>query len=261
MINFSQLNEVQILMFGLILIRMSTFVVSAAIFNIHTISAPLKILISIVFAITMFNTVATNEALVRLHESENNILLFAGREALIGLVLGFVTRFFFFAVTMAGELVSLSMGLGQAQMFNPMIGSMGNAMEQFYSVIATLVFFAFNGHHTMINGIAESFSVMQVAQMNFYSSSLSEVVLRVQSFFIIGVKMAAPVMISMMVVQLGIALLSRVVPQINVIVTSASVTVLIGFAIIFVSLPLLVMQMTGLIDFSMLEFFKFIKSI
>lgn len=261
MFSFSQLNEVQILLFALILLRMSAFVVSAAIFNTGNISAPLKILISLVFTIVVYQNLATNEALVRLKESQADLLLLAGREVLLGVILGFVTRFFFFAISMAGELVSISMGLGQAQMFNPMMGSMGNAMEQFYSVIATLVFLAMNGHHMMIMGIVESFATSPVAQLSFHYSSFAEVVLKMQSFFIIGIKMSAPILISMMIVQLGIALLSRVVPQINVMVTSASITVLIGFVILFISLPLLVMQMGGLMDFSMGEFFKFIKAI
>jgi flagellar biosynthetic protein FliR len=146
-------------------------------------------------------------------------------------------------------------------MFNPMIGSMSNSMEQFYSVIATLVFLSLNGHHLMIMGIVESFVSSPIAVLSLQYSSFAEVVIKIQSFFIIGIKMSAPILISMMIVQLGIALLSRVVPQINVLVTSASITVLIGFFILFVSLPLLAMQMSGLMDFSMGEFFKFIKAI
>ena len=261
MFSFSQLNEIQILMFGLILLRMASFVVSAAIFNTSNIPAHLKVLMSLVFTILVFKSVATNEALVRLSESQSDLLLMAGREVLIGIVLGFVTRLFFFSISMAGEIVSISTGLGQAQMFNPMMGSMGNAMEQFYSVIATLVFLSLNGHHLMIMGIVESFTSTPVAQLSFHYASFAEIVLKMQSFFIIGVKIAAPVLISMIIVQLGIALLSRVVPQINVLVTSASITVLIGFGIMFVSLPLLVMQMSGLVDFSMNEFFKFLRTI
>ena len=261
MFSFSQLNEVQILMFGLILLRMSAFVISAAIFNTSNIPAHLKVLMSLVFTIVVFQSVATNAALVRLSEAQNDLILLAGREVLVGVVLGFVTRLFFFAIAMAGELVSIATGLGQAQMFNPMMGSMGNAMEQFYSVIATLVFLSLNGHHMIILGIVESFTSTPIAQLSFHYASFAEMVLKMQSFFIIGIKISAPVVISMIIVQLGIALLSRVVPQINVLVTSASITVLIGFLIIFISLPLLVMQMSGVIDFSMNEFFKFLRTV
>jgi flagellar biosynthetic protein FliR len=260
-INFSQLTEMQILAFALILLRMSSFVVSAAIFNSTAISAPLKILISLVFAIVVFNPVATNEVLVRLKENQADLLLLSGREVLIGISLGFVTRLFFFAVGMAGEIVSISMGLGQAQMFNPMVGSMGNAMEQFYGVIGTLVFLAFNGHHFMIQGVVESFNTAPLAQMSFHAGTLGEIVYKVQDYFVIGIKIAAPLLISMTIVQFGIALLSRVVPQINVLVTTASLTVVLGFVIMFVSLPLLVMQMSGMLTFSMDDFFKFLKAI
>lgn len=261
MFSISQLNEIQVLMFGLILLRLSSFIVSAALFSSQSISMHVKILTSLVFAITLFSSVATKESLVRLSEMQNNLILLSIREVAIGVALGFVTRFFFFAVSISGELVSISMGLGQAQVFNPMMGSMSNAMEQFYTVMATLIFLVMNGHHLMIMGISESFISSPVAQLSFQFATFGEIVLKIQNFLIIGIKIAAPVMISMIIVQFGMALLSRVVPQINVIFTSASVTALVGFIILFISLPLLMMQMSGLMEFSMSEFFKFLKAI
>lgn len=261
MINFSQLNEVQILLFALVLIRISAFIVSAAIFNSGQISAPLKILLAVTFTLVVYKPLSSNEVFARISEAQNDILILALREALIGVALGFVTRFFFFAIAMAGELVSISMGLGQAQIFNPMAGSMGNAMEQFYTLLATLIFLSFNGHHLMIQGLVESFSTAPIAQMTLGLATFGDIVLKMQDYFIVGIKIASPVMISMMVVQMGMALLSRVVPQINVLVTSSSVTVLLGFVIMFISLPLLAMQMSGLIDVSMTDFFKFLKAI
>ncbi len=261
MINFSQLNEMQILVFALILLRMASFVVSSAVFSAQAIPAPLKVLFSVVFALCVFHPIATNEVLVRLKENESNLLLFAGREVFIGLVLGFVTRFFFFAISMAGEIVSIAMGLGQAQMFNPMMGSMGNAMEQFYMVIGTLVFLSFNGHHVMLQGLVESFQTAPLAVFSFEFKTLAELVLKVQDYFILGIKIAAPILISMTVVQFGIALLSRVVPQINVLVTTASLTVMLGFVIMFISLPLLVMQMSGMMMISLDDLFKLLRAI
>lgn len=261
MINFSQLNEVQILAFAMILLRLSAFVVSSAIFSAPNIPAPLKILFAVVLTLVVFTPVANNELFVRLSENENHLLLFAGREVLIGLCIGFVTRFFFFAVSMAGEIVSLSMGLGQAQIFNPMMGSMGNAMEQFYFVISTLVFLALNGHHYIIQGIIDSFQTSPVAVLHFEVATLAEIVYKVQDYFVLGIKISAPILISMTVVQFGIALLSRVVPQINVLVTSASLTVMLGFLIMFISLPLLVMQMGQMINISLGDLFNFLKAI
>ncbi|MBY0451730.1 MAG: flagellar biosynthetic protein FliR, partial [Bdellovibrionaceae bacterium] len=239
----------------------SSFVVSGAIFSSQSIPAPLKILFALVFTLCVYGPISTNEVLVRLKENESNLLLLAGREVFIGLVLGFVTRFFFFAISMAGEIVSISMGLGQAQIFNPMMGSMGNAMEQFYVVIGTLVFLSFNGHHIMLQGLVESFQTAPLGVFNFEFKTLAELVLKTQDYFILGIKIAAPILISMTVVQFGIALLSRVVPQINVLVTTASLTVLLGFVIMFVSLPLLVMQMGGMMTVSLDDLFKLLRAI
>ena len=261
MFDFSQLNEIQILMFGLILLRMTAFVVSSAVFSSPSISVALKVLFSVVLTLVVFKSVATNVALARLADQENNLLMLSVRELGVGLALGFVTRMFFFALSMAGELVSVALGLGQAQIFNPMLGSMGNAVEQFYVLIGTLVYLALNGHHLLIEGIVQSFSVSEVALLKFNFETFAEMAIKAQGFFVLGIKIAGPILISMILIQVGIALVSRAVPQINVLSTSASITSLIGFVIIFVSLPLLVMQMTGLMDMTHIEFFKFLKAI
>ena len=261
MINISQLNEVQILAFGLILLRMSAFVFSSAIFSSPTISVAVKVLFSVVLSILVFKPIVSNEVIARISANENQLIIMSACELLIGLVLGFFTRIFFFALSMAGEIVSISTGLGQAQIFNPMLGSMGNAIEQFYVTVGTLLFFALNGHHMMIQGLVQSFTTSQLAMSQFNVQSFAEVVMKTQEFFVLGIKISAPLLISMVIVQVGIALLSRAVPQINVLVTSVSVATLLGFAIIFISLPLLVMQMSGLLDFTTVEFFKFMKTI
>lgn len=259
MMNFSQLNEIQILMFALILLRMIGFVVSCAVLSSQNISAILKISLSIVLTLIVFRSVATNEALVRLHENENNLLILAGREVFVGIALGFVTRLFFFSISMAGEMVSLSLGLSQAQIFNPMMGSIGNVIEQFYLVIATLLYFVLDGHHILIDGLVKSFTTVEVAKLSLEVGALSEIVLKAQGFFILGIKLAAPILISMLIVQVGIALLSRTVPQINVLTTSTAITSALGFVILFISLPLMVMQITGILDLTSIEFFKFLK--
>jgi len=259
MMNFSQLNEIQILMFGLILLRIIGFVISSAVLSSQNISGILKMSLSIVLTLIVFKSVATNEALVRLHEGENNLILLAAREVVVGIALGFVTRLFFFSISMAGEMVSLSLGLSQAQIFNPMMGAMGNIIEQFYIVIATLLYLVLDGHHILIDGLVQSFGTIKIATLSLEVGAFSEIVLKAQGFFILGIKLAAPILISMLIVQVGIALLSRTVPQINVLTTSTTITSALGIVILFISLPLMVMQITGILDLTSIEFFKFLK--
>lgn len=259
MFSVSQLNEIQLVAFGLILLRMSGFVFTAAILNSQTISVPLKILLSLVLTMTVFNTVANNTVLVQLNELQDSLITLALKEAFVGISLGFATRVFFFAIGMAGELISVSMGLGQAQIFNPMMGNMGNVMEQFFVALATLLYMGLNGHHYMIQGLTSSFETVTLATTSIKALGYFEVAKYAQEFFVFGIKIAAPVMISMLVVQVGVGILSRAVPQINVLMTAAPVTILLGMAILFISLPLMLLQLNGLLEISTGELFKFIK--
>lgn len=261
MISFSQLNDTQILTFSLVLLRITSFVIAAAIYGSNNISVPIKILFSIVLSLVVFKTVAINPVLVRVHENESYLIIMSFREVMIGLLIGLLTRLFFFTLSMAGEMVSVTMGLGQAQIFNPMMGSMGNALEQFYVITGTLIYLSLNGHHYLLEALIQSFQTSPLAVLDLNVAAFSEVVLKVQQYFIFGIKIAVPVLISMMIVQIGMALLSRAVPQINVIMTSAAITTLLGILIIFISLPLLIMQMTGLVDLNTVDLFKFIKTL
>jgi flagellar biosynthesis protein FliR len=261
MISLSQLNEIQVIVFGLILLRMMGFVFSAAILNSPSIPVMTKILFSMVLAMLMYGSVANTDVLAKVSASQNSLLIMAILELMVGLLLGFLTRVFFFSVSMAGELISVSMGLGQAQMFNPLIGNMGNAMEQFFVFMATLLFFAINGHHHFIFSLIESFKVLELAPLSLSVSGFDDLVISAQQFFILGIKLSAPVMVSMIVVQMGVGLLSRAVPQINVITTTATLTAALGFLILFVSVPLVVFQMTGLIDLTSGELIRFLRSL
>ncbi len=261
MFSLSQLNEIQILVFALILLRMTAFVFSAAVLSSPSFPIPAKILFCVVLTMLLFKAIATNKMIAQISTQQDQILILAIMEVLIGLCLGFLTRIYFFALSMAGELISVSMGLGQAQMFNPMMGNMGNAIEQFLVFLATLLYFAINGHHHLIHGLTESFQTVEIARLSMETKGFASIVYLAQNFFVIGIQIAAPVIISMIVVQVGVGLLSRAVPQINVLTTTSAITIGLGFVVLFISLPLILFQLTGIIDLTNIEFFNFIKQI
>lgn len=261
MIQLSQLNEIQLIVFGLIMLRMIAFVVSAAVLSSPSVPVTAKVLFSMVLTMMVYTSVADNKLIARVADQQENLIQLAVFELVVGLCLGFLTRFFFFAVSMAGEMISVALGLGQAQIFNPLMGSQGNAMEQFLVMFATLVYLAMNGHHLMIQGLIQSFGTIPVANVNITAIELKNVVMAAQDIFVIAIRMAAPIVISMLVIQVGIGLLSRAVPQINVLSTAASVSALIGIILLIICLPLMSNQMGGAIEETTASFFSFVKGI
>ncbi len=244
--NLYQLSEAQILLFALVLMRMTAFVVSSAIFGATTVSSQVKILLSITLAVLLYPSVKVGH--IDYLVISDDIILLVARELLIGLTLGFITRLFFFVVTITGDLMSISIGLNASQLFNPLLGQNGNTLEQFYAVLGTLVFLAVNGHHMLISALAQSFDVIPVSSLTLNIGVYGEIALFLQSILLMSIKICAPVIVAILVTNLAMGILGRAIPQINVLVTSMPVTIMIGLAVIFICLPLFVVEMNGIMD-------------
>lgn len=257
MLNLYHLPESQMIIFALILMRMLSFIISSAVLGSPTVSIQVKVLLSIVITAILYPTVKiTNPDLASI---SNDIILLTAREILIGLTLGFLTRLFFFAVTMTGDLVSLSVGLNASQLYNPMLGQNGNTLDQFYSLIATLIFFSVNGHHLLISALAQSFEMIPAATLKLNYGVYAEIAAYGQQILVMAIKMSAPVIVAVLVANLSMGILGRAIPQINVLVTSLPVTITIGMGVVFVCLPLIVLEMNGLLDATTANLFAVMK--
>ena len=261
MFSFSELNEIQVIAFGLILLRMTAFVFSAAIFSSQSVPVPFRILFAMVLSIVVFPIVATSVALVQIEQLTSQIIYLAAVEIVIGLCIGFVTRLFFFTISMAGELMAISIGIGQGQIFNPMLGSTSNPLEQFIVFLGTIFYFMINGHHYLVQGLVDSFQMASIARTAISTEALMAIVFMAQKFFVIGVQISAPVLVSMLVIQLGTGLVSRAVPQINFLTTSVGISIGLGFVVLMVSLPLFLNSIQNLVDITTGDLFSFIKGI
>jgi len=240
------MSEAQVIMFGLILLRMIAFVVSSVVFGSSNISAPIKILLAMVFSMIVFPSVKLSP--VDAAQMSEDLILLSAREVAVGLSIGFLSRLFFFAVGMMGELISVSIGLGQAQIFNPMLGQNSNTVEQFYNTIATLIFFSLNGHHLLVQAIAQSYELVPLAQLKFAFGPFAEMATFVQEMMVMAIKMCAPVIGAILITNIAMGILGRAIPQINVLVTSMPVTLMLGFALMIICIPLLVVEMHGILN-------------
>lgn len=246
MFSLYKLPEAEIILYALVLMRITAFLISSAVLGSPLIPANIKVLLSLALSIVMFPLVRAG-SFDPVFVIENFILL-TGREIIIGLTLGFLTRLFFFAVQMTGDYLALTIGLSSAQLYNPMSGTQGSAFEQFFSLLATLVFFAINGHHLLISALNESFQMIPLAEMSLKMGPFGQMAEFGQSLMLITLKMSAPVVMAILAVNLSMGILGRAVPQMNVLVTSMPITIGVGFAIVLLTLPLVVVEMQGVLD-------------
>lgn len=246
------------LAFFMVLLRLSAFLVAWPVFSLPMVPAPVKILIALTLTLVIFPVVEWKGLAVELESLE--IVWLALREIFIGVSIGFLARTFFFAMQVGGEIMSTSMGLASGQLFNPEMGGTVTATEQFQVAIATLFFLAINGHHFFLSGMADSFQLVPLSSAGLSLKGLKETQVILQLVVEMGLKFAAPVMIAVLFMNITMAVIGRAVPQINVLITSLPVNILVGLIIFLTALPLMLWQMHDLLEVTTSRVFHILKS-
>lgn len=255
-----QFSEVEILAFFLVLLRMSAFVVSWPVFGVENVPASVKILLAFILSLLIFPIIGWQQMPITTSLVSMTIIWLAIKEIFIGLSIGYLARFFFFAITIMGEIISVSMGLSSAQLFSPSLGGRSSASSQFLLVLATLFFLVIQGHHLLLAGIVDSFRIVPMSSSGIDLSSFVKIGVFAQEVMVMGLKMCSPVMIAILFLNFTMAVIGRAVPQINVLITSMPVNVMVGLMILIVSLPLIMNQMNDLLELTTTRLFHFIKS-
>ena len=254
-------NEVEMLAFILVFLRVSTFLVAWPLFSVYNVPAHLKILLAISISMVLFPVISK----VGLEGKgfEENIAWLAAKEVLTGLCLGFVTRLFFFAVAFGGSLIATSSGLANGSIFNPTMGTNTTTVEQFYATLATLLFLALNGHHYFLTGLAQSFETIPLSisgtDLALLASKFSDSGLLLQRVSEAGIKISAPVLVSIFIMNVVMGIIGKTVPQINVFATSMPVNFMAALFVMIIAIPALIFQL----DHDVISFaeilFKFMK--
>ncbi|MCW8891168.1 MAG: flagellar biosynthetic protein FliR [Sedimenticola sp.] len=159
------------------------------------------------------------------------------QQILIGVVMGFILQMVFAALIFGGQVIAYSMGLGFASMMDPQNGVQVPVVSQFYLILATLLFLILNGHLVLIELLAESFHTFPVSMSGISQNSLAEIVGWGSRLFSAGLLMALPVMAALLLVNLGMGVIGRAAPQLNIFAVGFPMSILIGFVLIWITLP------------------------
>jgi flagellar biosynthesis protein FliR len=255
----TQLPEGQIIAFALVLLRIVAFVIAWPIFGTNSVPVTVKVLLAVILSMLVFPTLTNFQNAAQIKFGDE-IIFMSIRELGVGLMLGFLMRLFFFAISIAGEIISVSIGLGSAQLFNPAMGSSGSAVEQFEIMLASLFFLVMNGHHVFLAGLGQSFTFVPISDVGINTASFGGMAQIITDVFLMGLKISAPVLVAIFLTNVSMGILGRAVPQVNVLVTSLPVTLMLGFAVLLITTPLFVGEMSGMITSMADNFFKMMKA-
>lgn len=228
--------------FALALIRLATFLVVVPVLNMR--NAPILIKIGLA-ALCAFAIMPELDAV---YDPENLgvLAVLALQEVAVGLLLAFVVILVFAIVTFAGHFIDTPIGFGMASVFDPALGGQVPVFSQFYYVLAALIFLSVDGHLWLLKAVHRSFTAIPFGGAIQFEPSFVLISDLVGQVFFIGIQIALPIVATILLTDIGLGIVIRAVPQINVFVLGFPIKIMVGLAVVVFALPTFVYLVSGL---------------
>lgn len=174
-------------------------------------------------------------------------LFILAQQLMIGAAIGFAMRIVFAAVEMAGQMIGMTMGLGFATFFDPQSHGQSTALNQFFVLLAMLVFLSLNGHLIVISTMVESFTVLPISAEPV-SINFMKIALWGEKIFSAGLLLALPAITALLLANMALGILTRAAPQLNLFGIGFPITISVGFLVIALMLPGMAQPLQHLIN-------------
>ncbi len=220
--------------FALVLIRITTFFVVSPVFNRRNIPSTTTIGFSALLALIVLPNLNPSRLPVL---SVGTLLVLTLHEVAVGLLLGLLVLIAFGILQFAGQLTDVPIGFGMASVFDPATGMQMPVFSQFYYILAVLLFFAIDGHLWLVQALTESYATIPLLGFIDVEITFNTVMSLAQELFHIGMKISLPVIATILLVDIGLGIVVRAVPQINVFVIGFPIKIFVGMLIIALAVP------------------------
>lgn len=220
----------QTALFALILARVSGLLATAPLFGAQ--SAPRRVRALLAVAITLLVMPVHSQTVTTagLLNDGMNVLSF-GRlialEAIVGAMLGLGVMVLISGVQMAGQIVAQMAGLAIGEFFDPSFNSSVSVFGQLFYYVTSAVFVAMGGHHMALEALLDTFAWAPPGQVVFHAGYADVMTGLLSQSFELALRAAAPLMIALLLSTIILGLISRTLPQINVIVVGFSLNSLL----------------------------------
>ncbi len=221
--------------FFVVLIR--TAVILAALPMLGGRAVPQRIKIGLAVAISLILTPVVTFSLPENWLQPSNLVMAIGAELLVGLVLGLGMRLILGAVELAGSVMGFQMGFALANALDPVSQVQTPVFGQLLSILATLLYFQVDGHHLLLLALGSSFQIIPPFGAHMSPPLLTDAASLMQRTYETGLKIAFPVMATTFLIHATLGMLGRLVPQMNIMLTSFPVTIAMGLVVLGLGLP------------------------
>jgi flagellar biosynthetic protein FliR len=175
---------------------------------------------------------------VRMPDSTWQIAAAIGGEMAFGLAMGMVLSLVFIAAQWAGELIGQQMGLNLGSVFDPQFGGQGSVLGDMYFMLTLVVFLSVGGHRAMVEGVGQSFEVLPLMSVGVDRTLFDTLAGLLGGATVLAIRLAAPMLVTMLVVDLVLGLVGKTMPQMNIMSAGLTLRSVVGMIIVIAGLSL-----------------------
>jgi flagellar biosynthetic protein FliR len=223
------------------MLRISAMLLTAPLFSLDALTLPIRLLLAMVLTFFIYPMVdwpvLDPISAIGFFQIVNQLF--------IGAMMGLMLQVAIGAIVVAGQTIAGSMGLSMASMVDPNVGNVP-VISQFLVILSTMIFLGFGGHVIMVSMIMDSFTALPIGQSILGQTSYGKVVAWSSMMFLGGVLIAMPVMISLLFINIGLGIVTRAAPSLNIFSVGFPASIAAGFIILIISLESIIGRMRWL---------------
>ena len=218
-------------------VRFAGFFVQAPIWGSHHFDKKILIASAAVWTFILFPSIPMP---AKLSFEPISFILLVVTQIFVGLIMGYASFIIMAAAQFAGSMMDTQMGLSVAASYDPASGTSINMMQRLIFYLAMIMFLCFDGHHFLIRAMFRSFDLIPLTGLSFGDDAIGMLIQMTARIFYLGVQLASPAMAALFITQIGLGMLARVAPQMNVFMLSFPLNIAVGLTILTASLIILV---------------------
>ena len=213
------------------MLRISALLMAAPLFSLDALSLRIRVMLAIVITFLVYPLVDWPV----IDPISANGLLQIVNQLFIGAMMGLMLQVVVGAISLAGQTIAGSMGLSMASMVDPNIGNVP-VISQFLVIMSTLIFLGFGGHVIMLSMVIDSFQTVPIGKFILGQVTFGKVVAWSGMMFLGGVLIALPVMISLLFINIGLGVVTRAAPSLNIFSVGFPASIAAGILVLILSL-------------------------
>ncbi|MBN1127342.1 MAG: flagellar biosynthetic protein FliR [Chitinispirillaceae bacterium] len=228
-------------MFLLMFTRVIAIMLLLPIFGSANVPIQVRIGLSLLLTVVLFSSMpAAHAAVLPAHHSIGMMVFLIVKELAIGLIMGYTTLFLFAAVHFAGRLVDTEMAFSLVELVDPLSEEQVTVMGQLWVLVFSIILLTINGHYFFLLAVQKSFELIPVLGLDLEPGRLmSHFFVMTGNIFILSLKMAAPIYVTLILTLMALGVVARTVPQINIFFVGLPMKIMVGIATTVIVLPLL----------------------